>query len=239
MSKVKIIRCATFANFNFSNEEISQLWGYMPKGKVFVNSNSFPEIKSCFPSIVTINPYMKFQEPRGDLSNVKAFRIKAFVSFDEALHENLFKCIEFANACGVKVLLTYMRFRSKITLQEFVGDKGAELYKFTGGWYRPIQHTRDSLKGMFERLTTPGNLLVCDEKQEGCPSCNNCTRAVFGEEFVDSDIYSLNLSTSGCCIYNCPDCFSKRLLAFTKSGHAEYDKLKMNRKQKGLTSHKE
>ena len=59
-------------NFNFTQREIEELKRYEEKGNLFVNSNSFVAIKADYPSIITINPYLKFVEPTGNLSNIKA-----------------------------------------------------------------------------------------------------------------------------------------------------------------------
>src|SRR5574343_657794 len=73
---MKIVRVGVMNNFNFTDKETEQLKKISEGNLVFVNSNSFVEIKKDFPSIIMINPYLSFVKPEGDLSNVCACRVK-------------------------------------------------------------------------------------------------------------------------------------------------------------------
>lgn len=233
----KIIRVATLNNFNFTDKEFAALKPFEDKGKIFVNSNSFVEISEKYPSIITLNPYMVFTEPKGNLSNVKAFRIKVFRSNLIQYRQEIVKCINFAVSNNIPVLLTFMRFQSKKTAEKFCGDNYKEWYKWEKSYYRPLKDTQKWLKE-YVLTVTPKNLVkICDESGNGCPSCMNCTKLTYGVEKVD--LVSLNLSESGIkdkkgkkglCPFKCPDCFAKKI---TFGYSPACDKIVKNRKQKG------
>ena len=93
-SKV-VIRVGEKNNFNQTDAEFKALEKFESKGNIFVNSNSFTTISGALPSIVTINPYMSFQAIKGDLSNIKAVRVKIFRSDIQENRIEINKCIEF------------------------------------------------------------------------------------------------------------------------------------------------
>lgn len=237
---IKVIRVGEKNNFDMTNLEhdvLNTTWGHEPHK--FVNCNSFTPIRSDFPSIVTINPYLKFQEPVGDLSNVKAFRVKVFYTDDKYKWLEQAKCIEFAKEKNIPVLLTPMRYKSIKSAEKFTGKDFRTYYKHNAGYFRLKVLRGKLLLNEFKAMLPPHLYRVCDEKGEGCPSCMNCTDLTYGTK--NAEICALNLSVSGTtdsqgkhgiCKYNCPDCFAK-IIGMGK--RPACDRLIVNSKMKGKT----
>ncbi len=223
-----IIRVGVLNNFNFTNKELKQIEGY--KGiNLFVNSNSFIPIKSGVKSIVTINPYLKFyMNQQSNIVDVCAFRVKVVGDSKKeiALEEN--KCFKFCKQNNKPILITFMRFASKNTLNQYTNSNTRD-YIFKRGYFYYDHKLKIEIVNKLKKKY--GELVyVCDIDEKGCPSCNNCARLTFGTK--DTDIYSLDLSSSGYCPFNCPDCFAKRLIKLNKN-RINFDELKKNSKMKG------
>ena len=78
---------------------------------------------------------------------------------------------------------------------------------------------------------------ICDRKGLGCQGCGLCSLLVTGQKLP---IKSVNLSSSGLCPYNCPDCYAKTMQHFSKAmGHnpLAFDKIAANDKQAGHLKH--
>jgi hypothetical protein len=233
-----IIRVGEKNNFNMTENEFSELKQYEQKGQMFVNSNSFNKIDSRLPSIITINPYMTFQKPIGDLSKVKAFRIKMWISDFTDYTAGQIEALEFADSHNIPVLLTFMRFRSKKTFQKYSNAKA--FYVWNKNYYRPTKRTQKILKLIAKRHAK--KVRICDEKGTGCKDCMNCTDLTYGIT-EDVTIKALNLSMSGVkdnkgnkglCKYNCPDCWAKIV---TYGKRPACDKLITNLKIQGKVNH--
>lgn len=232
-----IIRVGSFNNYNFTEKEESELKNvWSKKGRCFVNSNSFVTIKNTFPSIITINPYLQFVKPQGELENVKAFRIKIICNPKEEVKKEQERAIVYAYSMNIPILITWMRFWSKESMDQYCIDSFA--YQYDHSYYRP--------KEVFRKLTMDhlkefaGKFYQCDEKGSGCPECGNCTRLAFKKDIKKVILGSVNLSCSGDsgkCIFHCPDCFAKRILWATH-GLPKCDSFMRNRKQQGKITHK-
>lgn len=257
--KLKIIRVGEKNNFNFTQLELEELRNHWEeKGLLFLNSNSFVSIKSDFPSIITINPYMQFVEPHGDLSNVRAARLKVVLGCTEEVANEERKAILWCAEQGIPILVTFMRFKRLTTMERFVHPDKKSEFVYNKGWIRPTVKAKQAYKKRVgewlenimdedgscrKRLPAQSRkmLYFCDESGKGCPSCNNCIRLTHGEEAVrDGMVWSLNLSASGDrgkCVFNCPDCWAKEVLNLCKNNHPACDRLIRNRKQRGRTIH--
>ena len=233
-----IIRVGSFNNYNFTEKEEQELRDvWSKKGKCFVNSNSFPVIKNTFPSIITINPYLQFVEPEGDIENVKAFRIKIVCNPNEEVRKEQERAIVYAHSMNIPILITWMRFLSRKSLNQYCIDSFA--YQYDHSYYRPKEIFR-KLAMDWIKTYTRRKVYQCDEKGIGCPACGNCTRLTFGQDVKKVILTSVNLSCSGDsgrCIFHCPDCFAKKILWMTK-GLPKCDTLIRNRKQEGKINHK-
>ena len=207
-----------FNNFNFTQPELNALDKYKGKFKVFVNSNSFVELKGDVPAVVTINPYLdRFVKPRGKIEIIKAARVKFVAGAVKKVQEAFKQSMEWCFENNIPVLITYMRFAKKEDLMKFTDDQSN--YVWSGGYYRQ------------KKLETWNHPLVnyCDFAKEGCPSCMNCAKLTFG--IADAELHGVNLSESGMFPFNCPSCFAKRMIPFFGIG---FDTPTRNAKQRGM-----
>lgn len=243
---VNVLRVAVANNFNFTQKELEALddlsWD---KDRLFVNSNSFVRVTADYPSFLTVNPYLDtFVEPKGDLSKVRACRVKVVylesVIFPDApvLSESVTDAIHWCDKHNIPVLITFMRFSSKETLLQYT-IRGEGHYEHRGGWWRLKQESKDRLVQVIKNYCDvdeiPYSLIhYCDLKEEGCPACGNCAKLAFPDIKSTCKVFGINLCASGDngrCIFNCPDCWAKRL---QKSGRCvSMDKISQNSKQKG------
>lgn len=230
----QVLRVGVMNNFDMTEKEFNALKEYERDDRIiFVNSNSFTEIKPNYPSFVTLNPYLKFQEPKGDLSNVKAFRVKMWFSTDSTYTQEMAKCIKYAFSKEIPVLITFMRFKSKESMRRYKADASA--YAWDHSWWRPVRWYREEVYDYFG-----GSVRYCDFDGKGCPYCMNCVDLVVPKDDYDYySIASLDLKESGdngVCKYNCPDCFAKKCLRMNK-GKPALNQIKYNRKQLGKFFH--
>lgn len=243
MKNQVIIRVGEKNNFNQTNQEFQELKKFSGKGLMFTNSNSFNPVSAELPSFITINPYLYFHEIKGDISNIKAVRIKVFTTNIQGYTEELIKCINFCVMNDLQILITFQRYLSIATATKFSGNDFRTDYIRKGGYFRPTDETKKHLEKWVKMIAFDckgkvfDKIAVCDSSGNGCPDCKNCARLSYGME--DATIKALNLSMSGIkdrngkqglCKYNCPDCFAKRV-CFGKRPNC--DKLITNRKIKG------
>lgn len=232
-----VLRVAVANNFNFTKRELEALddlgWD---KTKMFVNSNSFVTVTADYPSFLTVNPYLdSFVEPTGDLSKVRACRIK--VVYNNNLHPSVIEALTWCQEHSIPALITLMRFSCKESLFKY--SDCPDKYKFKGGYYRLTQAAVDNLVStIYEEADAHGvsRALInyCDIRGLGCPSCGNCARLAFPEITGDCNVYGINLSASGDdgrCIFHCPDCWAKKLQKIGR--YLTMDKISQNTKQKG------
>lgn len=231
----QVLRVGVMNNFDMTEKEFNALKEYERDDRIiFVNSNSFTEIKPNYPSFVTLNPYLKFQEPKGDLSNVKAFRIKMWFTEDLDWDYHIAKSIAFAIGNKIPILITFMRFRTEKSLNQYKAIKS--YYVWDHGWWRPRKEYKEAVRDYFK-----DNVYYCDFDGTGCPSCMNCVKLIVPKDDYDYySIASLDLKESGndgVCKYNCPDCFAKKCLNRTKNKKPALNQIKYNRKQLGKMIH--
>jgi len=242
MKNAIVIRVGEKNNFNQTAAEFQALEKFENKGLIFVNSNAFTPINAKYPSIVTINPYMVFEPLKGDLSNVKAVRVKLFETYKQEYRDSLALCFKFCVDNNLPILLTYMRFRSKETALKFVGDDYRNHYQWEKNYFRPTAAKKESLFSFAKRAVrlyggNDSQVHECDSKGLGCPACGNCHKLTYGLE--NAEIKALNLSISGTtdkngkkglCPFKCPDCFAK-IVTYGKSPAC--DRLITNKKIEG------
>ena len=238
--KTTVIRVGEKNNFNFTKRELTELKKYKEKGKIFLNSNSFVKIKGDFPSFVTINPVLtKFQEPKkgSDLKNVKAFRVKMFMTDNKEYVKEQVKSLKYAEKHNIPVLITFQRYKSIKSALKHSGENFRNSYQHKKGYFRPSKAIQEFLILFAKSKINPDLVKVCDSKGLGCPACKNCARLTYNKP--NAIIKALNLSVSGKkdingnkgkCIFDCPDCFAK-LVTFGK--RPQCDKLITNKKITG------
>ena len=227
----QIVRVAVSNNFGFSAAEFEQLKSFAKADRrFFVNSNAFTPITADLPSFITLNPYLEPVRLRGDLSSVKALRVKVWLK-DGKLSIEAVKALRYARLFRIPVLLTLQRFSSKAEKALYTGNGTG--YVFDARYYRPDKNAQKALITA-SRAIIGGKVYVCDEKAKGCPTCGNCARLSYGEP--KTEVSGLNLAASGACRFNCPSCFAKRNAA-RAGGKIAFDRVLKNRKQLGKTAH--
>lgn len=231
----QVLRVGVMNNFDMTEKEFNALKEYERDDRIiFVNSNAFTKIDARYPSFVTLNPYLEFVEPKGDLSNVKAFRIKVWACDSLYYDMETAKCFEYAVEKHIPILITFMRFKSKESMKKYRAS--STVYVWDHGWWRPVLAYREAVRKHFNHV----DVYFCDFDGKGCPSCMNCVKLNTPKDDYDYySIASLDLKESGdngVCKYNCPDCFAKKCLRMNK-GKPALNQIKYNRKQLGKFFH--
>lgn len=226
----RAVRVGVMNNFNCTDAEWAQLDEFAkedPRSLYFINSN----IKT--PSLISINnhPYQAVITANPDLfvnwrhtevlenidpSKVAFVRVKWMPD-----HPFIDLLIKTLSDRGHNVVITLQRFLGMKTLRKYTNPKyyaNTGRYRLTPDARKVIELTANNLKGVY----------ICDRRGLGCQSCNLCSRLVTGKV---APVVSLNLSTSGACTFNCPDCFARACQKRTK-GKIHFDDTYQNKKQK-------
>jgi len=242
MAEKSVVRVATSNNFNCTAREFRQLDGLAaghPDRVFFVNCNArTPRLKAVldhpYEAVITLNPDLNIsgrliEKGLSVARRVAFYRIKWLPerSDIEELIERVSKV--------APVVITAQRFNSKRMLQKYTELKH---YRHKCSRYRLHGAAEEALWDFTDRMQKAGNpVYICDRKGLGCLGCGLCA-TLNGHE--GARIESLNLSTSGICPYNCPDCYAKQMQKFVVAcGNApmQYDTIKRNKKQSGQTKH--
>ena len=216
---------------------MDQMAAEHPEHTFFVNSNArTPQLKTIndhpYKAVVTVNPDLN---PNPRLIQKVAQLQPEKVAFVRVKwlpeREDIEELARLMKTMGFHVIITAQRFNGKKSLLEYTT---LDHYEHSCSRYRLAGDAWDKLVS-FARSTGMG---ICDEKQLGCQGCGHC--AVQNGGTTEDKILSVNLSSSGLCPYNCPDCYAKAMQKFVVAcGNApiEYDHIKANRKQSGQTKH--
>lgn len=244
MSKVPcVVRVGTSNNFNCTPAEFAQLDTFAaqyPDHKFFVNSNvrtsSLPDLDDHqYKSVITVNPdldvvphLVERAKQRAVMGRVSFFRVKWLPDRHE-----IARTVEDLLTVA-PVVITMQRFNSRATMDRFAVDKAC--YALECARFRLHGKALKELHKYVDAHSAAG-LYICDRKGLGCLGCGLCA-TLNGAK--GAEIKSLNLSTSGVCPYNCPDCYAKTMQKFLVSTGVrpmKYDTIMKNKKQKGTTKH--
>jgi len=214
-----VIRIATMNNFNCTAAEYKHaaLYG----NRAFVNSNikcinarTAGNVNSHDHKIVlTINPDVIMRPAYLEKLQLISREKVAFIRLKYCPGHGHVKLYGQLVSMGYNVVITMMRFRSRKMLDKYVEEQYRDRYTFKKGYFRIDP---DTLPKMFK--------YICDRSGKGCGDCYNCSILTVGHKDL---IYGINLSTSGPCPYNCPDCYAKNIISYRG---AKYDQLKQNSK---------
>lgn len=238
--KRRTVRVAVNNNFNCTEKEFNQLNAYQkryPQDHFFVNCNIFtPKLTNLnnhsYKAVITFNPDIHIKD--------KAYSILQDVSKDKVAfvrvkyipkNDKITQTILGLAEDGYKVMITCQRYNGFKTLDKYSDRKD---YYFS---HNRMRLTDENMKVVDALAAKHPNIFICDRSETGCAGCGYCSTLTSGE---DLEIYSLNLSSSGLCKFNCPDCFSKTMQHFVVAcGHKpiKYDVIKKNHKQSGQTKH--
>lgn len=233
----EVVRVAIYTNFNCTPAEYQQLEEFVrkyPNRIFFTNSNSkTPKLLAIndypYKAVITINPDITISQDQVNRtyqvnpSKVAFIRVKY-------LPENLshVQLINDLHGRGYNVVITPMRFICKDTLTRYTK---LEYYKWECSRYYINPEALHKLHALVDSYN-PKTVYICDRKGLGCSDCKQCSTLITGQRLR---ISSLDLSTSGKCAYNCPDCYAKALQVRSKK--IKFDTIKRNKKQIGQTVH--
>lgn len=253
----RYVRVGTTNNFNCTCREWAQLDKFTaehPDDVFFVNCNAKTPLLHTinshnYKAVITVNPDLKVSKEllykvlSLDPSKIAFVRVKWVPSNlgsyrDSISHrqfwpasEDIAFAIMILRMARIPVVITAQRFNSKKTLRE---NAPPDAYTFSCSRYRLSGVAWKSLLS-FARKT---GSKICDKRGLGCQGCHQCATLNGGK--TTDQVVSLNLSTSGVCPYNCVDCYAKAMQRFvTAVGNSpiEYDRIKANNKQRGVTKH--
>ena len=236
----KCARVAVNNNFNCTDAEFQQLDTFVdayPDTLFFVNTNiKTPRLHRIlehpYKTVITLNPDIWIDlnlvnKLSGiDPERVPFVRIKYIPEYKKVIH--LINQVSEV----YPVMITLQRFNGKKSIEGFVPNY-RDHYKWSHNRFRLFG---ESLKEA-EALADNKNIFICDQKGLGCGGCGLCSKLTTGENLP---IFTLNLSSSGMCPYNCVDCYAKTMQHFlSKIGMPQihFDWIHMNHKQAGRTEH--
>lgn len=236
----KVVRVAVSNNFNCTPEEFRQLDAFVlanPTKFFFVNCNvKTPNLRALndhpYKAVITVNPDLIVRENEImklyslDQDRVAFVRVKYIPDSQPILD-----LIAELSDAQYQVVLTLQRFNSKAMLTKYARLQD---YKFTNTRGRLTGQALSKILTIADQIP---NVSVCDRRGLGCQGCGLCSKLTTGQ---DLPLASLNMSTSGLCRFNCPDCYAKTMQHFLRGiGQpvVRYDLIKKNKKQAGDTQH--
>jgi hypothetical protein len=239
----EVVRIATNNNFNCTPEEWEQLDCFAkmyPTRSFFINCNVKTELLETindhpYQAVITANPDLVVDwELVNKLSTIEpskvAFtRVKWVPGYVDQQ--------ELINDLSLEgpVVITLQRWNSKASLLKYTS---LEHYKFECNRFRLHGKALAEVQMYAKKLTASDRpVYICDRNNLGCGGCGLCSRLTLGKV---ARLSSLNLSTSGECSFECPDCYAKTMQNFQRAiNHRPivYDTIKQNAKQAGQTEH--
>ena len=238
--KDSVVRVGISNNFNCTAAEFRQLSGFTvvrENSHFFVNSNIKTENlldinNHDYKAVITVNPDITVNRSlvkklyKVDKEKISFVRVK-YIPNDKAIKELITELSEK----GYNVVITVMRFKSNKTVK-LHSEK--DLYNYQWSWFR-LEGRLLSLVGKF--ADSLDNVYICDRNGLGCQACGLCSKLTVGKYL---ELFSLNLSTSGICKFDCVDCYAKKMQHTLKcfgKNPINFDSIKKNMKQCGKTAH--
>ena len=238
----KTVRVATNNNFNCTEKEYKQLDAIAlahPNFYFFINANiNTPDLLRIndhpYKAVITVNPTLlvrnecveRLYQIRKDL--VAFVRVKYIPG-----HPEIKDVIARLAKDNYAVVVTVQRWNGKEALLNWTS---LEHYTFAHNRFRLSGCALKELQDFVDSFEDE-KVFICDRIGGGCGSCKLCTMLTSGEE---SKLASINLSSSGICQFNCPDCYAKTMQAMSRAfGYQPivYDRIKANSKQAGQSKH--
>jgi hypothetical protein len=244
---MKVVRIATNNNFNCTKAEWNQLDSFARKNLTdtfFINSNiNTPALttvnKHPYKVVVTANPDITGTDEDIKRIMLKLLTIKDHIAFVRVKFvpgdTHFIKLIALLLAMDFPVVITLQRFNSLKSITRYTDKK---FYRYSCGRFRLTGKMLKTITQLVAKYRTQKfPVWICDQKGLGCSGCGLCSKLTTGKTYK---VYSLNLSSSGICPYNCPDCYAKTMQNFCrKMGYKPiiYDTIKQNEKQSCKTAH--
>jgi hypothetical protein len=237
----KVVRVAVANNFNCTKAEFKQLDKYRakhPTHMFFVNSNVLTRRLEAindhpYQAVITLNPNILIQD--------KAFSKLYSINHDKVDFVRVRYIPDDTNIRKAITDLANKDYQVVLTLQRFNGYATLDKYTSREYYHHSCNRMRlndDAMKVVDEIADSHKNIHICDRSGGGCSMCGLCSTLTAGT--ADVDLASINLSTSGICKFNCPDCYAKAMQNFLvacEKNPIAFDVIKKNRKQSGKTKH--
>jgi hypothetical protein len=240
--KRKTVRVATNNNFNCTVKEFKQLDMIAmsnPDSVFFINSNiNTPELlrvnEHNYKIVVTLNPTLLVRQECVDRLYQIRRELVAFVRVKYIPeHPEINDLIIRLAKDNYAVVITVQRWNGRESLLNW---SKLEHYTHTHNRYRLSGDALQQLQDFVDSFETE-KVFLCDRIGGGCGTCKLCVMLTTGEQ---TKLASINLSTSGLCQFNCPDCYAKTMINMvTRFGYQPiiYNRIKANSKQTGKTAH--
>lgn len=238
----QVVRVAVNNNFNCTSDEWKQLEkinNENPNSIFFINCNvKTPRLVTIndhpFKAVITLNPDITINHKLIDrFLKINSEKV-AFVRIKYIPESPEIKSVISTMANKDYVIV--------VTLQRW--NKKESLQKYTDPRHYQWKHTRHRLFGealqeaiQFVDSFEDKKVFLCDRLGAGCSSCRLCSFLPTG---LNLNIASINLSKSGICRYNCPDCYAKVMQHFLvgcEYNPINFDVIKRNVKQAGRSEH--
>lgn len=241
---MRAIRVSVLNNFNCTKNEwaqLQQLESQYPNDSFFVNSNiRTPNLLSVnnHPNkvVITVNPditpnYAHIRKlDKIDHEKVAFLRLKWIPSNNSEIRALLEELSQ-----KYPIVITVQRFHETEHLLQYTHK---EHYHWSDNNFRLTGPALQEIQDLVDELARQGRRVwICDRKGLGCQGCGLCARLATGQ---DVEVTGVNLSSSGLCPYNCPDCYAKRQqYRSVRMGHKPltFDVIHQNDKQAGRTKH--
>lgn len=238
----EVVRVATNNNFNCTEREFKQLDEFRKKNPhryFFINSNIKTRCllninKHDYRAVITVNPDLLVRRHQVDRlyeiepSKVAFTRVKYIPGPREILD-----LIDELHEEGYTVVVTMQRFNGKTSAARYVPDY-RDHYEFSHNRFRLTPEAQGKLE---EFTDSKDRAYICDRAGKGCLGCGLCSTLTAGPRLT---LKSLNLSTSGICKFECPDCYAHTMQRFLESCGKpliHFDRIMANHKQSGKLKH--
>ena len=242
MSKYKTaVRVAVTNNFNCTTSEflqLDELSKVHPESLFFINTNiKTPKLMEInqhpYKAVITLNPDISIDRQLvRRLYSISSDRV-AFIRIKYIPNDpKILDLIQEVSETH-KVVLTLQRFNSIKSISKYIPDFRKH-YKFSNNRFR--LHG-ESLQAAIDLTDSNNRVSICDQAGTGCEGCGLCSKLTATDILP---IYTLNLSSSGICPYNCVDCYAKTMQHFLREINRSeilFDYIHINKKQAGRTKH--
>lgn len=237
-----VVRVATNNNFNCTCKEFKQLHEIelsRPDSTFFINSNiNTPELLRIndhpYKVVLTINPTLIVRQENIDRlhqinkEKVAFTRVKYIPE-----HPEINELIKSLVKDNYAVVVTVQRWNGIESLRNYTK---LEYYTHQHNRFRLSGEALEELQSFVDSFDS-GKVFLCDRVGGGCGSCKVCIMLTAGQNLKLS---SINLSSSGICRFNCPDCYAKTMQNMARAfGYQPiiYDTIHANSKQAGRSQH--
>ncbi|MBD3196517.1 MAG: hypothetical protein GF317_15765 [Candidatus Lokiarchaeota archaeon] len=238
----RVVRVAITNNFNCTRKEWDQLHTIMEENQqslFFVNCNiRTPKLETLnnngIKAVITMNPEINPWNKALEKIHTINKDLVAFLRVKYLPERNDILDLIDTLAQEYPVVITNQRFNSKNTLLQYTK---LEYYKWSHNRFRLNENEFKKLTNIVDNKYQNKKVFICDRLGVGCSGCRLCS---FLPTDMDLNMASLNLSSSGICKYNCPDCYAKTIQHSSRMmGYRPitFDTIKSNSKQAGRTDH--